>query len=201
MAIHLLSFGILGGAGHMAGKGNGKSSFWSFFYGNMLQIANDCGYRDRNCLQIANHKTINCSRQDFKSIFCLRYEFLSLIWLRFRGAIQDAVQCACIVLMHATRTQKTVQPLYTCTLASRFSVTRVPVTWNKLIWIKCRRWTFFFFKVNPFHIQTGQINMAVFFWYLVKSDLSCVGCCTVYTRTLDKSLYTRYQKHRSMYIV
>ena len=36
-------------------------------------------------------------------------------------------------------------------------------------------------------VQGGQLNMAVFFWYLVKSDLSSV-CTLLFTCTLDKSL-------------
>ena len=43
------------------------------------------------------------------------------------------------------------------------------------------------------HILTckgDQLNMAVLFWYLVKSDC---------TRTLDKLLDTRYQKYKAMF--
>ena len=42
------------------------------------------------------------------------------------------------------------------------------------------------------YIQPEQMNMAVFFWYLVQSTL-------LYTRKLDKSRFTRYQKHTAMY--
>ena len=38
-------------------------------------------------------------------------------------------------------------------------------------------------------LQGYQLNMAVFLWDLVKSDLSSVGQCT-----LEKSLFTKYQK-------
>ena len=47
------------------------------------------------------------------------------------------------------------------------------------------------------HIQDDQINKAVFFWYLVKRDLSSVRYCT-YTCTLDKSRFPRYQKNSAM---
>ena len=42
------------------------------------------------------------------------------------------------------------------------------------------------------------MNMAVFFWYLGKSDLSSAGYL-LYTRTLDKSLFSWYNKHTTMY--
>ena len=42
----------------------------------------------------------------------------------------------------------------------------------------------------------NQINMAVFFWYIVKKGL--VQCTPLYACTLDKSLFTRYQKHTAM---
>ena len=48
------------------------------------------------------------------------------------------------------------------------------------------------------YVQGDQLNMAIFFCYVVKSDLSMVYS-TVYTRTLDKSLITRYKKHTDMY--
>ena len=40
--------------------------------------------------------------------------------------------------------------------------------------------------------------MAVFFWYLVKIDLSSVRYC-IYTCTLDKSRFTRHQKNTAMF--
>ena len=40
-------------------------------------------------------------------------------------------------------------------------------------------------------IQSDQINMTVCFWYRVVKLL--------YTRTLDNSLFTRYQKHTAMF--
>ena len=42
-------------------------------------------------------------------------------------------------------------------------------------------------------IQGELLNMAVFFWYLGKSDLS------VQLRTLDKSHFSRYQKSTAMF--
>ena len=46
------------------------------------------------------------------------------------------------------------------------------------------------------YVQGDQLNMAVFLWYLEKSDLSSVR---VYP-TLDKSLFTRNQKNTAMLI-
>ena len=37
------------------------------------------------------------------------------------------------------------------------------------------------------------------FWHLVRSDLSWVRYYTLYTSTLDKSLFTLYQKHTAMF--
>ena len=39
-------------------------------------------------------------------------------------------------------------------------------------------------------VQGDQLNMVVFFWHLVKGDLSSIRY-----RTLDKSLFTRYPKN------
>ena len=47
------------------------------------------------------------------------------------------------------------------------------------------------------NIQGGQLNMALCFWYLVKSDLSNVQCTHGYRSvhwTLDKSLFKSYLK-------
>ena len=50
-------------------------------------------------------------------------------------------------------------------------------------------------KMN-FLLQTDQINMAVLFCYLVKSDASIRYCTVVYVDYLqDKSHFTRYQKY------
>ena len=47
-------------------------------------------------------------------------------------------------------------------------------------------------------IQGDQLNMAAFFWYLVKSYLS-MQCTLLFTFSLDKSLFTRYQKKTAMF--
>ena len=46
-----------------------------------------------------------------------------------------------------------------------------------------------------FGIKDDRINMAVFFQYFVKNDLYNVQCIV----TLDKSLFTGYQKHTAMF--
>ena len=46
-------------------------------------------------------------------------------------------------------------------------------------------------------VKGDQLNMAVFFWYPEKSDLSNVQ--RVKKRTLEKSLFTRYQKKTPMF--
>ena len=51
--------------------------------------------------------------------------------------------------------------------------------------------TFYFFSLQP-----DQINMAVYFRYLVKCDLSSV---LLYACTLDMSLFTMFKKHTAMY--
>ena len=52
-------------------------------------------------------------------------------------------------------------------------------------------------KEKIIYIQGDQLNMAVFFWYTVKSDLFSVRYCThVYT---DNALNTRYQKNTAMF--
>ena len=43
-------------------------------------------------------------------------------------------------------------------------------------------------------VKPDQINMDVFFWYLVKTDLSSIRYCT-----LDKSHFTGYKKHPAMF--
>ena len=48
------------------------------------------------------------------------------------------------------------------------------------------------------NIQGDQLKMAVFFWYLEKGDLPSVHMY-VQWRTLDESLYTRYQKNTAMF--
>ena len=50
-----------------------------------------------------------------------------------------------------------------------------------------------------YYVQPDQINMAVLFWYLAKCDLSTVQCKLLVTRKLEKSLFTRYQKHTAKY--
>ena len=45
-------------------------------------------------------------------------------------------------------------------------------------------------------VQGDQLNMAVFFWYLVKSDLSSAQ---LYTCTLDKSHFKSYQKNTALF--
>ena len=46
-------------------------------------------------------------------------------------------------------------------------------------------------------IQGKQLNMAMFFWYIVKSDFSSLH---VYIRVhWDKSLYVRYQENMAMF--
>ena len=46
------------------------------------------------------------------------------------------------------------------------------------------------FKPRGCQVQRDQINMAVFFWYLVKSDLPTVRQCTYVHWTVDNSLFT-----------
>ena len=41
--------------------------------------------------------------------------------------------------------------------------------------------------------------MGVWFWYLVQSYLSDVQCTRVQKRTLDKSIFTCYQKNTAMF--
>ena len=48
----------------------------------------------------------------------------------------------------------------------------------------------FYFKES--YIKTDQINIAVFFWYLVNSNLSSV-------HYRKREHYTRYQKRKAMY--
>ena len=45
--------------------------------------------------------------------------------------------------------------------------------------------------------QPDQIYVAVFFCYLVKSGLG--QCTLLYTRTLNKSRFARYQKYTAMH--
>ena len=45
---------------------------------------------------------------------------------------------------------------------------------------------------SPRQLQADQLYMAVYFWYLVKIDLSSVRYCT-------KSFFTRFQKQAAMY--
>ena len=49
-------------------------------------------------------------------------------------------------------------------------------------------------RCSCFPIQGNQLNMAVFFWYLEK--VICPVWKVLYTRSLDKSLLTRYQNKR-----
>ena len=48
-------------------------------------------------------------------------------------------------------------------------------------------------KNHDLKLQTGQINMAMFVLYLIKSDASVRYCI------LAKSRFTRYQKHTAIY--
>ena len=50
---------------------------------------------------------------------------------------------------------------------------------------------------NYGRVQSDQINMVMFFWYLVKSDFSIVSYCKN-SCTLDRPLFTRYQKQTAM---
>ena len=67
------------------------------------------------------------------------------------------------------------------------------------MYITCFYFGYLFYAY--FQIQGDQLNMAVFFWYLVKGDLSCVHVYRLQNRTLDKSLCTRYQKKDHVYHV
>ena len=53
--------------------------------------------------------------------------------------------------------------------------------------------------IYNFYLQPVKIKMAMFFWYLVKSCLPSVGYSTHVRRTMDKSIFTRYQKYTTMY--
>ena len=45
------------------------------------------------------------------------------------------------------------------------------------------------------NVQGDQLNMAVYFWYLVKSDVKC----TLLYSIVHWSLVTRYQKYTTIY--
>ena len=49
------------------------------------------------------------------------------------------------------------------------------------------------------HIQGDQLNIAACFWYLVKSNLSSLNVYISVHWTLDKSLFTKYQKNTAMF--
>ena len=61
-------------------------------------------------------------------------------------------------------------------------------------------WHKMFFKLNTTDfIQSDKKTMAVFFWYLVKSDLTSVRYI-LYSRIQNKSLFTRFQYNTAMFI-
>ena len=53
--------------------------------------------------------------------------------------------------------------------------------------------------LNLINMKGGNLNMGVLFWYLEKNYLSSVDCRRVHFRTLDLSLFTRYQNNKAMF--